>query len=257
MNPLLAKERLSTHWAVPPWVRCEHLARYRFCTSYVVGKRVVDCACGEGIGSELFAVSGATAVEAFDSSGETITAARARHAQPNLRFQVADALRLPLPNQWADLYVALETIEHLEDDAQFLEEARRVLKPDGIFICSTPNRAVTNPGTTLAQRPWNRFHTREYTEEEFFDRLGRAFEQIERYGQNRQSPKTLRAISGTAAIVPPRWVVWMIQLRKAPRWLFDRDEYHAVEPLVQGQVDEYLLAVCRGPRVGSDPGGGV
>jgi|CXWL01.1.fsa_nt_gi SAM-dependent methyltransferase len=44
-----------------------------------------------------------------------------------------------------DLVIALEIIEHLFDTDQFLSEIRRVLKPSGYLILSTPNLAsLTN-----------------------------------------------------------------------------------------------------------------
>ena len=65
-------------------------------------------------------------------------AAKDRYPSGPLSFQSADCLHLPAPNHFADLFVSLETIEHLMDDDAFLREVVRVLKPDGIFICSGP-----------------------------------------------------------------------------------------------------------------------
>ena len=48
----------------------------------------------------------------------------------------------------------------MADDAAYVAEARRVLRRGGAFLCSTPNRVLTNPGTT---KPFNPFHLREYT----------------------------------------------------------------------------------------------
>ena len=173
-------------WA-PPWVRHEHVARYAFASRYVQGKRVIDCACGDGVGSARFLEAGASDVSAFDVSAPAIQEAEACHPSAKLRFQVADALRLPLPDGSADVYVALETLEHIACDGAFLDEAVRVLTPAGCFICSTPNRTVTNPGTSLADPPRNPFHVREYAQEELLElrrRLRAAVDHVEhRHGK--------------------------------------------------------------------------
>ena len=161
------RERLQADAFVPSWVRHEHHARYAFASGYCGGKAVVDCACGDGAGSAVFAGAGAASVRAFDASEETIAGARARAEGSNVHFAVAPAGRLPLQDACADVYVCLETIEHVEDDKALLSEAARVLKPDGIFLCSTPNRIVTNPGMSAGDKPWNRFHVREYSRGEF------------------------------------------------------------------------------------------
>lgn len=54
-----------------------------------------------------------------------------------------------------DVVVTLQVIEHIEDDHVFLREIRRVMKPGGKAIISTPNINYT-----LSRNPW---HVREYT----------------------------------------------------------------------------------------------
>ena len=47
----------------------------------------------------------------------------------------------PFEDNYFDAVTALELIEHLFDPDHFLEEVYRVLKPEGIFVLSTPNLA--------------------------------------------------------------------------------------------------------------------
>jgi len=49
--------------------------------------------------------------------------------------------KLPYEDNFFDLVIAGEIIEHIFDTDYFLEEIRRVLKPGGKFIISTPNIA--------------------------------------------------------------------------------------------------------------------
>jgi 2-polyprenyl-3-methyl-5-hydroxy-6-metoxy-1,4-benzoquinol methylase len=52
-----------------------------------------------------------------------------------------DRTKLPLEDSFFDLVVAGEIIEHIYDTDFFLEEIRRVLKPGGHLMISTPNIA--------------------------------------------------------------------------------------------------------------------
>lgn len=243
---MFAAERLPLHGWVPPWVRREHVARYAFAARHVKGKSVIDCACGEGAGAAAFAEAGARSVEAVDCSEPAIAAARRRWPFAQIRFLVGDGLRLPLPDRSADVYVALETIEHLRDDRAFLREAARVLQPDGLFICSSPNRDVTNPRRSLTDRPWNPFHVREYSSKEFFDLLRAEFGRVERYGQHPIHPRVLRVVGGVGRVLPGGGVR-LRQMLKLPRLLCDRLSDHDVLPMQPGRTYEYLVALCARP----------
>jgi SAM-dependent methyltransferase len=49
-----------------------------------------------------------------------------------------DAVHLPFPDETFDTVILLEVLEHLNDPIRAMQEARRVLKLDGILIISTP-----------------------------------------------------------------------------------------------------------------------
>lgn len=58
----------------------------------------------------------------------------------NAEFRIADLNeRWPVDDTWADVVVALEVIEHLENPRHFFREVARVLKPGGVGFVSTPN----------------------------------------------------------------------------------------------------------------------
>lgn len=50
-------------------------------------------------------------------------------------------ITLPFTSNSLDIVVAGEIIEHLYDTGDFLEEIKRVLKPEGKLIITTPNLA--------------------------------------------------------------------------------------------------------------------
>lgn len=247
MSPTGAVERVEGAQFVPPWVRREHQARYDFAARFVPGQVVVDCACGDGAGTAVFAQHGPRCIWAFDVLPEAVRTAQGRSMGDGVRLAAADSLRLPLPDDVADVYVALETIEHLEDDRAFLREVVRVLDAEGVFVCSTPNRTVTNPGRTLADRPWNVFHVREYTRDEFVGLLEERFAQVQVWGQNPQHGWKVRVMERIGRLGPGHLAVRVNQALKLSGLFLDRPGRHAVQETRPSDTFEYLVAVCREP----------
>jgi ubiquinone/menaquinone biosynthesis C-methylase UbiE len=244
----IERERVTSSGWFPNWIRHEHLARYRFAASLAAGKEVVDCACGDGTASRLMAEGGAVRVRAFDLSEETIAEARAAHPLPNVRFEPGDATALPLADDSADLYVSLETIEHLPDVGRFLDEVLRVLRPTGTFVCSTPDRDVYSPGHELESRPWNRFHVRELSQPEFAALLASRFREVALFGQNAKLPQVTALKGRLGRVLPADLMVRLNQAAKLPRLAYDKVEHHLVVPVDARRRYEILVAVCTGPK---------
>ena len=123
----------------------EHWHRYAFARRFVVGKRVLDAACGEGYGTALLGAV-ASSVIGIDIDMATIDAARAAYGGDGkrVRFIASSCTGLPLPSASIDVVVSFETIEHLTaaDQLEMLIEFARVLAPDGLLVMSSPNRRL-------------------------------------------------------------------------------------------------------------------
>lgn len=95
-------------------------------------KNCLDLGCASGyMLSELakqFPDKEFTGVDAYDKAVDF-----AKKAYPEIRFITA-VLGLPLANKSFDLIISYETIEHVQNPALFLKEAKRVLKDEGTFI---------------------------------------------------------------------------------------------------------------------------
>jgi len=142
------------------WFR-RHLVVYEWIAERVVGKRVVDMACGEGYGSDLLAGSAASVV-GVDANREAHEHARLRYMRPNLRFErdLVESFSEP-----CDAVVFLQTIEHVQDAGAMLDHFRSMLEPDGVAYVSTPNLLTLAPeGAEKSDNPW---HIKEYRAEEF------------------------------------------------------------------------------------------
>ncbi len=159
------------------WI--EHWHRYHFARRLVSGKRVLDVACGEGYGSALLARE-ASHVTGVDLSQEAIDHARRTYgARENLEFACATCTRVPLPDASVDVVVTFETIEHIAEQTQFVDEIARVLRPDGVLVISCPNKIEY----TDRRDYHNEFHVKELYRDELGKLVHNRFPASTWYGQ--------------------------------------------------------------------------
>jgi SAM-dependent methyltransferase len=164
--------------AVKGQIYYEHVHRYAIAARYCVGKRVLDAASGEGYGAALLA-QGAAAVIGVDIDAESIAHARRSYYASNLRFLQGSVTSLPLPDMSVDVVTSFETIEHVGEHEQMLDEIRRVLAPGGVLVISSPNKLVYSDEPGFA----NPYHVKELYFSELRDLLTRRFENVVLYGQ--------------------------------------------------------------------------
>ncbi len=226
-------ERLALDRFSSPWLRNQHLARYRWATAFASGRRVLDAACGTGYGSRMLLEAGARQVVSMDVSREASGSA----------FVRGDAARLPAKDRSFDLYVSFETLEHVEEDEALLREARRVLSPGGVFLCSTPNRDFLSPGLTLEDRPRNPYHVREYSMAEFEALLSRVFPNVKLLGQTWFSDGHRRLLT-RAGRVSNLLSVRLHQLSNLARVPWESEKRHRPTPLGRAGAPEVTIAVC-------------
>ncbi|MBI1761763.1 MAG: methyltransferase domain-containing protein [Acidobacteria bacterium] len=123
-------------------IKLEHWHRYALSLPFVTGKQVLDIASGEGYGSALLARQAKTVV-GVDIAPESIAhAEQAYQALSNLSFLAGSCESLPLPAAAVDVVTSFETIEHHDKHEEMMREVKRVLKPDGMLILSSPNKAI-------------------------------------------------------------------------------------------------------------------
>lgn len=171
---------------------------YKWALSMISGpeeKVLLDCACGRGYGSHYLA-GFAKKVTGVDVSAEAIDYCKRTYKRPNLDYFCADASRLPFPDEAFDAVISQDTIEHVRDDAAFLSELRRVLRPGGSAFIFTPHSAVHN------EKPENPFHLREYSRGSLNELLKAYFTDVRYFGK-RLSPQ-LAALEATLSKVRGR-----------------------------------------------------
>jgi SAM-dependent methyltransferase len=106
--------------------------------------RGVSLDIGCGLGSGLFALAGRSRLAiGLDILLSDLLIAKKRFAEAgvdNVAFVCCSALELPFREGGLDLLNAIDVIEHMPEQPQFLAETRRVLRPGGVFFFNSPNR---------------------------------------------------------------------------------------------------------------------
>ncbi|BBI36135.1 glycosyltransferase [Cohnella abietis] len=220
----------------------EHLERYKLACRFVKGKDVLDAACGAGYGSKMLQQAGARLVFGVDISEESLQSAKKTYGSNNVDFAYGDVNSLKFENESFDIVVSFETVEHIENGANWIKESARVLKEDGIFLVSTPNRTITNPGLYFVEQPLNTHHKYEYTVTEFVGELTKEYDVLELYGQTFTSDHDLyyTQVMREARYLDTQFVP--VQQYQAKKYeLVSLSEVKDAQPL-------YVVAVCRKKR---------
>ena len=152
----------------------EHVFRYAFACQKIKGLDVMDIASGEGYGTHALSKT-AKSVVGVDISPEAVAHARKKYG---LDYRVGSAEQIPIEPSSLDAIVSFETIEHVPNPEKFVREAFRILKSQGVFIVSTPNKS-----TYRHDHASNPFHCSEMTKAEFISVLCPFFEIKGVFGQ--------------------------------------------------------------------------
>jgi 2-polyprenyl-3-methyl-5-hydroxy-6-metoxy-1,4-benzoquinol methylase len=147
---------------------------YEFAKPFITDKVTADIGCADGYGTQFLADFTKSTV-GVDYSEVTIAEARIKHvSKTNLTFKAGKVPPIPLADESMDVVTAFQFIEHIELRKAFMEDVKRVLKPGGIFICTTPNIKMS-----IARNP---FHVFEYTFDEMQKEASSVFSKIELQG---------------------------------------------------------------------------
>ncbi|MFN7880815.1 MAG: class I SAM-dependent methyltransferase [Sphingobacteriia bacterium] len=204
----MASERLN-HLKPSPWVG-EHAHRYEVVLPFVAPTdHILDIATGEGYGAAQMAEQAQSGrVIGADADMEALALAQAIYkSKSNLVFQREDASRLSFADNSFDKIISFETLKHVTDYEAMLYELRRVLKPGGKLILSTPNFPINSPTGVVT----NPYHVKEFTLEELEVIMPNYFDAVQFWGQaysrfDEKSPRIRKTLKGFESILYQRGV---------------------------------------------------
>jgi SAM-dependent methyltransferase len=205
----------------------DHIARYRFAERYVKGKKIIDLGSGAGYGTHSLSKF-AENVLGVDLSEEAVAYAAWSYSVPNLRYEVGDVTNLPYPNKSFEAAVSFEVIEHLERPEALVEEVLRLLKEDGIFVVSTPDKQTYSNDRNSV----NPHHLKEMYPLEFREMLEQRFRHVQIYRQG--------ALAGNLITPDPK------ELPENGRLTLESTRFSLPDPNFGREVPTtlYMLAVC-------------
>ncbi|HAF25561.1 MAG TPA: hypothetical protein DCK93_22075 [Blastocatellia bacterium] len=125
-----------------PWHR--FIKKYIHPAQDLADRRILEIGCGRG-GFSCWLASqqpGPKEVVAADFSQAAVKMGRAfavERGLSNITWKVADIQRIPFEAETFDTVISCETIEHVPDPRQAVQELARVLKPEGRLFLTTPN----------------------------------------------------------------------------------------------------------------------
>lgn len=145
-----------------------------------VRSKVLDVGCGNSLFTEID-VEWNFSLTCCDI-GEPVIKNR-KSLYPEYRWLISDVSFLPFPDEHFDALFAGEIIEHVPDVTKTVSEWKRVLKPKGIVIITTPNRRRLRNWVNHSQRPLGADHLNELTFQELEVYLeNNGFEILQRHG---------------------------------------------------------------------------
>jgi len=176
-------------------IMIEHLHRYALAANYVKDKIILDIASGEGYGTNLLS---ATAKFAYgvDISSEAIAHAQNKYKQQNIAYKQGSATQIPLDDSCVDVIISFETIEHHDQHDEMLMECKRVLKPGGLMIISSPEKKYYSDISNYK----NPYHVKELYQHEFKELLAKHFGNAQFLNQKYLSASVILTEGGNSAV---------------------------------------------------------
>lgn len=173
MKKIQTAERVSDSDFSDNYVYQRSLLAYEKAAKLVSGK-VLEIGTGSGYGVELIAenTDQFVTIDKFIYTPKSNTTSSTHNNVEYIQMTVPPLI--DIPDNSFDFVISFQVIEHIKNDKKFVEEIFRVLKNNGKFIVTTPNKKMS-----LTRNPW---HVREYSLVELNNLLLLCFQSVEKLG---------------------------------------------------------------------------
>jgi SAM-dependent methyltransferase len=185
---------------------------------------IVDVGCGEGLLlSEMR--------NDYTRIGVDISKTCLRHVIANGSVEscvLSVAERFPFQSNVVDVVVSHQSLEHIVDQAKVISEVSRVLKPNGLFIATTPvsgplGRLAARSRNAKGQRVLSPDHVSEYESQEHI---------VDSF---------LRQSDGTLSLIKVKKKSVRVPLSRVFPWLYDRGYLGPMLPALFYYSDVYVV----------------
>lgn len=126
-------------------------SRYKLALSWVPDdiETLLDAGCAWGYGTRLLKQK-CNQIYGLDPNQDAINVAKER--DDRIKFINCGLEKTPFESEFFDVVVCCETIEHVGNEIDSLNEIYRILKPGGILIITTPHKGLfgfMDPGNSI------------------------------------------------------------------------------------------------------------
>ena len=182
------------------------IGRYEFALNFIKeGDVCLDAVCGSGYGSIILSRK-ASKVIGIELDDHALEFALSHYPSDKVSFLKADLTKLLyLRDNYFDVIVSIETIEHIPNHNIMIREFHRILKPNGLLILSTVDHEVY----CIKGGINNKHHINELSKEQLVSVLSKRFRVEELYGQLKYVPLSLSKRIGKKL-----WLAFLLVLSK-------------------------------------------
>ena len=208
-----------------------HRDRYEFAQKYCENKMVLDGACGTGYGSNILSEV-AHGVIGIDNSPDTIEYAHKVYGNEKTKFENSFVEITPYANDFFDIIVSFETVEHTLCPKSHLNEIVRLLKNNGLALLSVPNKwGLTD------------YHFWDFDYLSFKNLCETYFSKVEYYYNNSDKYKEFEGIGEYDEKIPCECIIAICSQPK--KYSFEENSYSTVmSEIYQGVFKRHQENLC-------------
>jgi 2-polyprenyl-6-hydroxyphenyl methylase/3-demethylubiquinone-9 3-methyltransferase len=154
VSPVSTGDYYDRYWSADPTPHYEpgHELAALLAANAGPGDRVLDVGCGAGNSYAPPIAQRVASYTGVDASAAAVELARAGGLDATV---IDDAASLPFPDGEFDLAICIEVFEHLFEPHRAAAEIRRVLRPGGRLVASTPNALYWRLRLDFLAGRWN------------------------------------------------------------------------------------------------------